>query len=310
MFSHGIIHEIIRIVVNEESLFRLPEYPDLDSLRTAYGISAEVGVEKLADVALDYCVAVQIKHPIVLCENLAKYRKAVVGFRSYVGIGRVLYAVVELRHIHRSDRAVLEQPFQSAEQFNAVLRKLAVKYHNVVKPGFISVAEQRIQTHRKWAGVFFVAGAADIHRSESGRKARETLNKSNSPRSNAHTHAAEFDTLRFIQRVPMHFLSSKCGLLLCCHFMLRITFIVLYDRAVVNYFIGFFGYQELSVMRSFAVKNKNPGAYAPGSSFIPRSGLFQAAFLKFRIPAQRRPPSLKQAPYGALSRPEWTVPAR
>ncbi|MGN0656981.1 MAG: hypothetical protein ACI4KR_09310, partial [Ruminiclostridium sp.] len=31
---------------------------------------------------------------------------------------------------------------------------------------------------------------------------RETLNKSNSPRSNAHTHAAEFDTLRFNQRVP------------------------------------------------------------------------------------------------------------
>ena len=143
----GIIHEIIRIVVNEESLFRLPEYPDLDSLRAAYGISAEVGVEKLADVALDYCVAVQIKHPIVLRENLAKYRKAVVGFRSYVGIGRVLYAVVELRHIHRSDRAVQEQPFQPAEHFNAVLRKLAVKYHNVVKPGFISVAEQRIQTH-------------------------------------------------------------------------------------------------------------------------------------------------------------------
>ena len=41
----GIIHEIIRIVVNEESLFRLPEYPDLDSLRAAYGISAEVGDE-------------------------------------------------------------------------------------------------------------------------------------------------------------------------------------------------------------------------------------------------------------------------
>ena len=32
--------------------------------------------------------------------------------------------------------------------------------------------------------------------------ARETLIKSNSPRSNAHTHAAEFDTLRFNQRVP------------------------------------------------------------------------------------------------------------
>ena len=31
---------------------------------------------------------------------------------------------------------------------------------------------------------------------------RETLIKSNSPRSNAHTHAAEFDTLRFNQRVP------------------------------------------------------------------------------------------------------------
>ena len=32
--------------------------------------------------------------------------------------------------------------------------------------------------------------------------ARETLIKSNSPRSNEHTHAAEFDTLRFDQRVP------------------------------------------------------------------------------------------------------------
>ena len=31
---------------------------------------------------------------------------------------------------------------------------------------------------------------------------RETLIKSNSPRSNGHTHAAEFDTLRFNQRVP------------------------------------------------------------------------------------------------------------
>ena len=33
-------------------------------------------------------------------------------------------------------------------------------------------------------------------------KPRETLIKSNSPRSNEHTHAAEFDTLRFNQRVP------------------------------------------------------------------------------------------------------------
>ena len=31
---------------------------------------------------------------------------------------------------------------------------------------------------------------------------RETLIKSNSPRSNEHTHAAEFDTLRFNQRIP------------------------------------------------------------------------------------------------------------
>ena len=31
---------------------------------------------------------------------------------------------------------------------------------------------------------------------------RETLIKSNSPRSNEHTHAAEFDTLRFNQRFP------------------------------------------------------------------------------------------------------------
>ena len=30
----------------------------------------------------------------------------------------------------------------------------------------------------------------------------ETLIKSNSPRSNEHTHAAEFDTLRFNQRIP------------------------------------------------------------------------------------------------------------
>ena len=31
---------------------------------------------------------------------------------------------------------------------------------------------------------------------------RETLIKSNSPRSNEHTRAAEFDTLRFNQRIP------------------------------------------------------------------------------------------------------------
>ena len=30
---------------------------------------------------------------------------------------------------------------------------------------------------------------------------KETLIKSNSPRSNEHTHAAEFDTLRFNQRI-------------------------------------------------------------------------------------------------------------
>ena len=34
-----------------------------------------------------------------------------------------------------------------------------------------------------------------------GAKIKETLIKSNSPRSNAHTHAAEFDTLRFNQRI-------------------------------------------------------------------------------------------------------------
>lgn len=35
-----------------------------------------------------------------------------------------------------------------------------------------------------------------------GKYARETLIISNSPRSNNSTHAAEFDTLRYNQRIP------------------------------------------------------------------------------------------------------------
>lgn len=38
--------------------------------------------------------------------------------------------------------------------------------------------------------------------------AKETLIKSNSPRSNEHTHAAEFDTLRFNQRVPKYIIET------------------------------------------------------------------------------------------------------
>ena len=41
-----------------------------------------------------------------------------------------------------------------------------------------------------------------IKRKVDVRMTRETLIKSNSPRSNGHTHAADFDTLRFNQRVP------------------------------------------------------------------------------------------------------------
>lgn len=54
--------------------------------------------------------------------------------------------------------------------------------------GFNSIAGMRIRHGR--------------YRSPPPSYARETLIKSNLPRSNGHTHAAEFDTLRFNHRIP------------------------------------------------------------------------------------------------------------
>ena len=69
---------------------------------------------------------------------------------------------------------------------------------------------------------------------------RETLNKSNSPRSNEGTHGAEFDTLRFIQRIPKDYGMSAVAFNKLLHelriqFPIRNSWVLYAEYADKNY---------------------------------------------------------------------------